>query len=273
MRARLLISLAILAALVVSADPALAGGGRDSDAFVPPDGDPTVISRDEQTSTDPGSGPSTSDCTWEVAIDDDMTSAIYDVDTGERIYSETGRWLRRVCDGGPVQVNGESVVPEGGAVDPRTLAVEATASTSIPGPPISTSPDAGRRLYVQVPTWLWLDPGWWRPYDATAVAGRVSSTVTVVPLSTSWTMGDGSTVTCAGPGIPWVSGSTQASACSHTYRTSSATRSAGTFPLRATVTFEVSWTSNTGAGGSLPNIARSASVDVVVGEIQAINTT
>ena len=272
MRARLVISGAIVSAILLTPAPAQAGG-RDSDAFVPPDGDPTVVSRDEQTSGDPSSGPGTPNCTWEVAIEDDMDSAIYDVDTGERIYSETGRWLRRMCDGSPVQVNGESVVPEGGAVNPRTLAVEAQASARIPPPAISTSPDASRRLYVQVATWLWLEPAWWRPYEATATAGRVTSTVTVVPLSAIWNTGDGSTVSCAGRGTPWTSGATGASSCSHTYRSSSATRAAGTFPLQVTVTFAVSWTSNTGAGGSLPNISRSASVDVVVGEIQAINTT
>ena len=270
MRARLLTCMAILIVVAFGAAPAGAGG-RDSDAFVPPDGDPTAIARDEETSGGP-SGPSSQECHWEVAIADDMDAAIYDVDTGERIYSETGRWLRRICDGAPVQVNGESVVPEGGSVNPRVLAVEATASTSIPRPPISTSPDASRRLYVQVPTWLWLDPDWWHPYEATAVAGRVTSTVRVVPLSVTWTMGDGTTVACAGPGTPWVSGSTQVSSCLHTYRTSSATRTSGTFPIAATVTFAVTWTGNTGAGGTLPNISRSSTVDVEVGEIQAVNT-
>ena len=47
---------------------------------------------------------------------------------------------------------------------------------------------------------------------------------------------------------------------------------AGTFDLSATVRLEVTWTSNAPFGGTLPAIARTSSIDVEVGEIQAIGT-
>jgi hypothetical protein len=58
----------------------------------------------------------------------------------------------------------------------------------------------------------------------------------------------------------------------HTYTVSSADRPGGTFDLRATVTFTVAWSSNTGQGGTLPAVSRSSAVTVQVGEIQAIGT-
>ena len=38
------------------------------------------------------------------------------------------------------------------------------------------------------------------------------------------------------------------------------------------MTFEITWTSNVGAGGTLPAITRTSNVSVYVGEIQAIGT-
>src|SRR3546814_1071685 len=76
-------------------------------------------------------------------------------------------------------------MPEGGEVDLEALSREALFSVSIDGPLIETSPSADRQLYTQVPTWLWLEPGWWEPYEATARAGRVWSTVRATPVSTT----------------------------------------------------------------------------------------
>src|SRR3546814_11637684 len=110
--------------------------------------------------------------------------------------------------------------------------MEALSSVSIDGPPIETSPSADRQLYTQVPTWLWLEPGWWEPYEATARAGRVWSTVRATPVSTTWDLGDGSPVPCSVLGQVWRSGmSESSSACTHTYRSSSALRPCGKFDL------------------------------------------
>src|SRR3546814_14862888 len=114
--------------------------------------------------------------------------------------------------------------------------MEALSSVSIDGPPIETSPSADRQLYTQVPTWLWLEPGWWEPYEATARAGRVWSTVRATPVSATWDLGDGSTVPCSGPGKVWRSGmSERPSECTHTSRSSAASISAVTFHLLETV--------------------------------------
>lgn len=267
MRARRL-TLAVVAAaglIITTAAPAPAddGGG----AFIDDDGDPTAVADDtEQEPGSPGSG-GDDNCTTRVAIEDDFAFGVYDVD-GTRAYSETGRWLERVCDG-----FAQEPFPEGGAVDPRALALSARESVSIATPPIATSPSADDRLYTQVQTWLWLDEQWWTTYSATASAGRVSATVTARPTTAEWDTGDGGGTTCRGPGVRWQRGMPDdATYCKHSYTRSSAGQDGGTFTLSAAVTFEITWTSNTGGGGSLEAIERTASRDVEVGEIQAVET-
>ena len=267
MRTRRLIFIAAAVALInVGLAPTVVaddGGG----AFVDPVGNPTAVA--ESGEEEPGSpgGGGDPDCTTSVFLEDDFEFAIYDVD-GTRLYSETGRWLERVCDG-----FAQEPFPEGGAVDPRALALSARQSVSIPAPPIATSPSADDRLYTQVQTWLWLEDQWWTTYLATANAGRVSATVTATPTSASWDTGDGGGTTCRGPGVAWQRGMPDdATYCKHTYTNSSAGQEGGTYALTATVTFEITWTSNTGGGGSLEAIDRTASRDVEVGEIQAVET-
>ena len=240
------------------------------DAYVDPEGNPTAVAGDGGASPggNGGSSGEASDCTWMVVIDDDFAMAVYELDYS-RLYSATGRWLQQVCNGAPVDV-----IPEGGAVDPTQLALQARNSVPISRPGINTSPDADRRLYVQVPTWLWLDETWWQPYTATATAGRVSATVTATPSAARWSMGDGGSETCDGPGTPWRPGLAEdATDCSYTYRHSSAGRADDSYTLTVTVEFTVTWSTNVpGGGGSLEPVERSESRQVQVGEIQAVET-
>lgn len=281
MRTRLVVTqLAALAFVFVSAGQAWAGerpGGRGG-AFVDSGGDPTAVAGEGgsgggRRSGGGGSG-STDPCEWRVVIQDDFEFKIYDVDSLEPQHSATGRWLERWCPGvGAVDVNGFFAVPEGGLADPYQVALDALASVQITPPAIRTSPSENGRLYVQVPTWLWLDSTWWQTYEATANTGRVWSTVRATPVATTWELGDGRSVSCRGPGTPWRRGlSEDASSCTHTYRSSSASRPGGTFSLEVTVTLDVSWTSNATGGGTLPAITRSSTIAVEVGEIQAIGT-
>lgn len=216
-----------------------------------------------------GSGPP---CEWRVIIEDDFEAAIYSLDTLEMQHSATGRWLQYWCEGiGAVDVNGYYIIPEGGLVDPAALAQEALESVEIAPPEIRTSPSEDGQLYVQLPTWLWIDAGWWHSYTATARTGRVWSTVKARPVSVSWTTGDGGAVPCHGPGTPWSPSASEVdSDCTHTYRHPSAAD--GSYSLSAAVTFEVAWTSNIAEGGTLETISRTSTVDVEVGEIQAIGT-
>lgn len=280
MRTRFLISGAVLGAVFMVSSPALADErpGGTGGAYVDPGGDPTAVassggSGDGGGGGSNGGGTVEDPCPWRVVVDDDFAVTMYDPITGEPQHSATGRWLGRWCDGDG-GLFGYFVRPEGGLVDPYQLALDALASVSIASPSIRTSPSKGGSLYVQLPTWLWLEQSWWEPSEATANAGRVQSTVRATPVSTSWTLGDGSSLTCRGPGTPWRAGMPEGgSNCAHTYTSTSESRPGGTYDIEATVTIEVSWTTNVpGGGGTLPAITRTSSVDVEVGEIQAIGT-
>ncbi len=276
MRARLLILVGVLAGLTAPGLPAAAdSSSTDSDAYVDENETPVVIVG-ENNDPDPTGGSGSSgdnDCVWKVVIEDDFVFNVYDDEGGPPQHSATGRWLQKLCSGSQVDVNGSFLIPEGGIVDPEALAQQAAASIGIEAPTLRTSPDAEGRLYVRVPTWLWVDGAWWQTYQATASTGRVTATVTAQPVMSTWVMGDGVTVACTGPGVAWQPGTSEtATDCSHTYATSSAGATNGAYSLSATVTLEVTWTSNIGAGGTLPTISRTSTRLVDVGEIQAIGT-
>ncbi len=251
------------------------GSGGTASAYVDGSGNPTAEAADVGIA--PGrkvySGPA-SDCTWHVINADDSAVPMYDVD-GAKLQSETGRWLEQICDGQPVRVGGHYAIPERNRppADPVGLARKARQSVAIPTPPISTSPPADRQLFTRVRTWLWVDDAWWRDYSATADAGGVSTTVSAKPVRAVWSMGDGGTTTCDGPGRPWRSGlPDDATDCSYLYENSSATEPGGTYTMTVTVTFAVSWSSSIGSGGTLAPVTSSVSRPVRVGEIQAIET-
>ena len=73
---------------------------------------------------------------------------------------------------------------------------------------------------VNLPTWLWVDASSWHAYSVTASIGSVSATAVALPMSIRWSMGDGDSVTCFGPGTPFVEevpAAAQSTACWYDY--------------------------------------------------------
>ncbi len=192
--------------------------------------------------------------------------------------SSTGTYYAEYCRYPDGTLASYQVVPgaeAGGGVvvvDPRVLAERALQSLEIPDPPAATNPPPGQRSLVAVPTWLWLDGGYWQPRSATASAAGVSATVTAEPTVAQWSMGDGAVVPCAGPGTAWTPGSEEdASECAHTYLASSSTQPGNVYSASVTVTWAVSWTSTLpGTDGDLGELTRSAALQIPVAEVQAL---
>jgi hypothetical protein len=158
-----------------------------------------------------------------------------------------------------------------GLPSPVELARRARKQLRLPTPMIAANP-AGEQL-VTLPTWLWLSGGW-APMSATASVGDVSVTAVATPRSVSWSMGDGTTLTCTGPGTPFRSGSDPTSAspdCGHTYRSSSAGQAGQAFAVSATVHWTVRW-SGAGQGGTFPDLTTTSTAALRVAEVQALNT-
>ena len=147
---------------------------------------------------------------------------------------------------------------------------EARRRLDLPLPSPGLNPP-GAQL-VGVPTWLWLD-GAWGATSATATVANVSATVTARPVRVEWDTGDGTTLTCDGPGTPYDPSrpaSAQSSDCTHVYGRASGTAAGGAYQVRVTVIYEAAWTSSSGPSGDLGTLERTTTVPVQVLEAQAL---
>ncbi len=98
---------------------------------------------------------------------------------------------------------------------------------------------------VNFATWLAIPRSDWHPITATAKAGGITATITATPTSVTWDMGDGDSVSCAGPGViynPNEPASSQSTSCSYTWPRSSATQPNGTFTVTATINYAITST-------------------------------
>jgi hypothetical protein len=151
------------------------------------------------------------------------------------------------------------------------LADQAVRRLPLPAPTIRVNPRPPTPQVVFVPTWLWVDAGSWGERSASASAGGLTVTATATPTTVQWSMGDGRQVTCRGPGTAWRSGmdpSMRSPSCGHVYTTASP---AGRYPVRATVTWEITW-SGGGQSGTRPALTTTAEAQLRVVEAGALNS-
>ncbi len=188
-----------------------------------------------------------------------------------------GQWIIPVCAGPgvidpmpPFWVSGaKQPVAVTVQIAPIVVAEQAAKTLGLSSPVIEMAPPDGASQLVRVATWLWVNPAAWRPVSATATAGAVTTTATATPTKVVWAMGDGSTVTCDGPGTPYDPSAPKASSsCSYTWTT------AGTYKVMATTYWSVTWSAAGAAGGGTLGVQAGppARVTVQVVQSQAINT-
>ena len=199
-----------------------------------------------------------------------------------------GSWYLRECPNSSADSIGSVVVwfPDQGPPSapaptaPEGVAEQAERSMVLPVPQPGVNPSP--RAVVNLPEWLWIDPSIWHPVSVTDSAGGVSATATAVPVSVTWTMGDGGDLVCDGPGTPYVvqlPAATQTTACSYTYRASSASQPSpdgdpndAAYEVTATVTWNVTWHAvGTEGGGSLPGLTTSVRFALAVQQIESVN--
>ncbi|MFF9818920.1 ATP/GTP-binding protein [Streptomyces sp. NPDC014006] len=164
--------------------------------------------------------------------------------------------------------NNAPTVPQ---IDPAVLAQRAVDSMTLLGPAIA-SPRAAGQYTVGVPMWMWVNQSatTYGPNSASASAGGVTVTATAKVSKIVWQMGDGSAVTCTGPGTPYKAstGMTESPTCGHVYSKSSASTSGGKYRVTATSTWTVNWEGG-GETGQLSEV-RQSNVQVAVGEVQVV---
>lgn len=191
----------------------------------------------------------------------------------------SGSWYVYRCSGDagvqdglyrpPVFIPNGQVPPGGGAPlpSPEELARQAYSQLRLPSPSIAASPE-GPQL-VRLPTWMWIENGW-EPVSATASVPGVSVTATAKPTTVDWSMGEGGSRTCDGPGTHYTADQDPRSAspdCGYTYRRTSGEKG---FSVTATVRWSVTW-SGAGQSGTFDGLSTTSSTSFVVEEVGTVN--
>ncbi len=188
------------------------------------------------------------------------------------VYKCTGKGAADAIYRPPVFIADAPAAPGPVLPDPAALARQAYDQLRLPPPAIRLSP--ARRQLVNLPTWLWVDRAGWGAASATAAVPGESVTATAAPTSVTWSLGDGSTVTCTGSGTPYSVGVNPASVspdCGHTYRRSSAGQPGAAYAVTATVHWSVTW-AGAGQAGTFAGLTTTATVNVPVAESQALTS-
>jgi hypothetical protein len=158
-------------------------------------------------------------------------------------------------------------------IDGATLARQARKTLPLFFPGVQTSPPYDREQLVHLRTWLWVGADSWQSRSATASVPGLAVTVTASPERIDWSMGDGATETCSGPGVAYDASKpdgAQSTYCSHTFDRASAGEPDGVYRARATMWWQVTWTATDGSSGALPEVFRFTDFTLRVGELQAL---
>ncbi|MHC3474474.1 hypothetical protein ACYF6T_38075 [Streptomyces sp. 7R007] len=186
------------------------------------------------------------------------------------------------CDKLPFWVENNADPGVDQAVTPKVLAEAAYNAIQLPSTKVTLAPTNTTK--VNLPTWAWLDKAKFKEVSVTAaldVAGlNIQATTVAKPVSLKLEPGTSDSDTYPASGVctlnaddsigePYADGKAdETPPCGIKYLRSSDN---GTFKLRATITWRISWTGTGGAGGDLPDGTFGTTQDVTVQEIQAVN--
>lgn len=152
---------------------------------------------------------------------------------------------------------------------PPALQLAQQAASELRLPTLGAASNAGTgaaaTTYVGIPTWLYLEGPWASVSSPPAAVAGESVTAAASPTSVTWSMGDGHSTTCNGPGAPYDSADPSNPPCGYTYRIDSSGQPQDGpdandryFTVQASVTWSVSWTCTGAAcdqnGGVLPDM-------------------
>ncbi|MET7762335.1 hypothetical protein ABZS71_09910 [Streptomyces sp. NPDC005393] len=185
------------------------------------------------------------------------------------------------CDKPPFWVDKNDTPDEPLAVSPKILAEYAYDELPVPDTAITMSPDG--KQTVNLDTWVWLNKSKFKPVSVTASLPNtnLSATTTATPVALTLEPGTADAElhpssgecpinTDGSIGTPYSADKkNQTPPCGITYLRS--TNNTGPHHLKATLTWNISWTSTNAQGGDLPDGAFGTTTDVTVQEVQAIN--
>lgn len=203
--------------------------------------------------------PSQDDPVWQ-----GNTDGVIVVCTGVKVVDATG-----IAEPSETAITFWAPTLPGAGPSARELADRAVASMGLHAIEIGIVPEnvPGSVGIVGMPTWMWAaNPGESTvgPITRTAAAGGNAVTATARIERIVWTMGDGATIACAGPGTPYADSYGKASSpdCGHTYVKQ------GRYAVSATSVWTVEW-AGMGETGKIP-LDFTDSVTITMGEAQVI---
>ena len=182
---------------------------------------------------------------------------------------ETG-WVRTCGTGtannsfywAPTNINAIDLIPN----------ALANARTQLTAPTPAINPDATAGGIVNLGMWLAIDdPG---TTTARAALAGVWAQVTANVADIQFDLGNGDTINCDGLGTPipdWALDSLDQGPCGYTYPQSSPDDNP--YQLTITTNYTITYTTSTGANGTLAPISRSVTIDYDVDEIQTIGVS
>jgi hypothetical protein len=160
-------------------------------------------------------------------------------------------------------------------VDPADVAANAVEQLQLATPIVHLAPGPPGLTFVGLSTWLWIEPSQWMDLSLTVTAGGTAVMVVAHPVRTLWDLTDGS-VSCDSAGRPWRHGmsSEARTDCSYSFRSVSDAQPGGSFPVAATLTYQVDWTCSGACltvAGSLGEVdSLPGSTVIRVGERQSV---
>lgn len=153
--------------------------------------------------------------------------------------------------------------------DPEVLARRAVASMRLRPFRIGIVPEdrPDRVGLVGMPVWLWAEnpgPQTFGPITRSASSGGYTVRATAKVTRVRWSLGDGATRTCSGPGTPYLArfGKAESPTCGYRYSQQ------GEYTVRAESQWVVSW-SGIGESGTI-RLSLADSTRIAVGELQVV---
>ncbi|MEU1836216.1 hypothetical protein [Micromonospora chersina] len=190
---------------------------------------------------------------------------------------EGQQWYVRTCNGG--DLGEQSVVLRdgpppgyGAPPDPEELARRALASISLLPPRVAVAPRRSKGPgLVGLPVWMWASGGasYFGPLRASASDRGLTVEITARVTRIVWTMGDGTRVTCTGPGTPYTADGPRAGRTSPDCGYDRGYARAGTYQVSATTFWTVEW-SGGGESGEIAQSRVSGTVPVEINELQVV---
>ncbi|MEU4367338.1 hypothetical protein [Micromonospora chersina] len=190
---------------------------------------------------------------------------------------EGQQWYVRTCNGG--DLGEQSVVLRdgpppgyGAPPDPEELARRALASISLLPPRVAVAPRRSKGPgLVGLPVWMWASGGasYFGPLRASASDRGLTVEITARVTRIVWTMGDGTKVTCTGPGTPYAADGPRAGRTSPDCGYDRGYARAGTYQVSATTFWTVEW-SGGGESGEIAQSRVSGTIPVQINELQVV---